>query len=253
VRQAEDQLDLPVERPAKYPAAKFPVWSFPAILFYQMHASTIFGSIEMIALPSKGMAVLSGGNCMHADWCMYHAYSGIKFYSQRSMQHNKHSMNAVAAVEKASFQGKVAEDAWRATELTTVLRGVAVMSPTTFALDEVSRGIRHAFATSTVPIWSLSVFKLFWTSKTSLVLRLIKPAKTSKGMCGTLPRCLSTTSNSTARSRQRAMKKTTQIEQSQLSTTSRTEPSRTGPSRTYSGRCRDSTPGFTRIQSLVAS
>lgn len=119
-----------------------------------MHASAILTSIEMVVLPSEGVTVMSGGGCAHADWCMYHAYSGIKYYLHRSLQYNKGSMNAIAPVDKASFQGQLAEDAWRAIEWTTVLRAAAIKSTSTFALDEVSRGIRHASTTSTVPIWA---------------------------------------------------------------------------------------------------
>jgi hypothetical protein len=47
-RQAEDRL----ERPAKYPATTFPVWSFPAILFYAIHDAMKSSLIEIVVLPS---------------------------------------------------------------------------------------------------------------------------------------------------------------------------------------------------------
>jgi hypothetical protein len=153
VRQAEDQLELLVERPRKYPAAKFPVWSFPAILFRAWHESVKSLPIEMIVLPSEGVAVMDGDKCLHADWCLYHAYSGIKFYLHRTRQCGKNADYALAAVSKESFQGRITENVWRAIEWTTILRAATVMSQNTFALDEITRGIRHAFATWTVPIW----------------------------------------------------------------------------------------------------
>lgn len=153
IRQAEDQLELLVERPAKYPAAKFPVWSFPAIVFYDMHDSMQSSPIEMVVLPSEGVTGAAEGMCLHADWCLYHAYAGIKYYLHLTRRIGRHAQQALPAVSKDVFRGLIDERTWRSLEWTTVLRAATVMSRNTFALDEITRGIRHAFATWTVPIW----------------------------------------------------------------------------------------------------
>jgi hypothetical protein len=108
--------------------------------------------LETVVLPSKAVMVVDGP-CPHPDWCMYNAYTGVKYYLYYTQQCGKDSRFALPAVEKTTFQGKLAEDAWRALEWTTVLRSATLFSSNTFALDEISRGIRHAFETWTVPIW----------------------------------------------------------------------------------------------------
>jgi hypothetical protein len=124
-----------VDRPAKFPASKFPVWCFPAIALYQLHPSMQSMPLETVVLPSKAVMVVDGP-CPHPDWCMYNANTGVKYYLYYTQQCGKDSRFALPAVEKTTFQGKLAEDAWRALEWTTVLRSATLFSSNTFALDE---------------------------------------------------------------------------------------------------------------------
>lgn len=147
VRQAEDRLELLVERPAKYPATKFPVWSFPAIVYYDGHDSMKSTPIEIVVLPSPGITVTTSHGSLYPDWCLYHAYSGIKYYLYMTQQADPADMRrALPTVVKDTFRGgTMDEKTWRALEWTAILRAATLVSGKTFALDEITRGIRHTF------------------------------------------------------------------------------------------------------------
>ena len=143
-----------MDRPAKYPASEFPVWSYPSILYYNVHEHMHSVPIKMMVLPSEAVAVLGeSGTCFHADWCLYNAYSGTKYYLYHTQKLGRVSSHALPAISKERIQGRLTGHAWRALEWTTILWAATLVSPNIFALDEITRGIRHAFKTWTIPIW----------------------------------------------------------------------------------------------------
>ncbi|KAF2120926.1 hypothetical protein BDV96DRAFT_595324 [Lophiotrema nucula] len=162
VRHAESQFDLSTRRPARYPASTFPVWSLPALLFCESHDSMDEGTVPSMVLPGPGIPVPAGGSaCTHSDFCLWSPYQALKWYMFSIKQGGIKSRNAILPVARDLFDGRLDESAWRTLETIQVLRTATQMSASTFALDEITRGIRHMFKYSEVPIWVTLGMQLF--------------------------------------------------------------------------------------------
>ncbi|KAH9909765.1 hypothetical protein F4778DRAFT_13067 [Xylariomycetidae sp. FL2044] len=151
-RRAEHELDLLIERPKKYPASTYPVWTLPAVLVYETHRESMKGfNLYGFIRPSPAVAFF---DCVHADRCMSTIYTTLN----HSLYEAKHlGRKAIAPVH-------IREDAPeyynRIKEILPCLQHISMSMGDSFANDEITSGIGHIFKTWTIPIWTVFATQL---------------------------------------------------------------------------------------------
>ncbi|KAI1126901.1 hypothetical protein F5Y10DRAFT_293264 [Nemania abortiva] len=142
VRRAEQQLDLLIERPKKYP---FPVHNFPAIMMHATHKGLSNKSIKEFVKPSNECHF---STCEHADllfWDIYQALQSALWVSGSSR----------LSVAKPDDDPNAPEAFRRVCKLLPCFQTVAATMSEAFASDEVTSAIGYIFETKTIPIWTL--------------------------------------------------------------------------------------------------
>ncbi|KAI1158261.1 hypothetical protein F5B18DRAFT_104106 [Nemania serpens] len=145
VRRAEQQLDLLIERPKKYP---FPTHNFPAIMMHATHKGFSNKSIKEFVKPSDSCYLVA---CELADlvfWDIYQALQNALRYIERFGGDSLH-------VAGPDDNPDAPESFRRVRHLLPCFRTVATTRSSSFASDEVTSAIGHIFETKTIPIWTL--------------------------------------------------------------------------------------------------
>ncbi|KAK8094702.1 hypothetical protein PG997_001387 [Apiospora hydei] len=162
VRRAEQAFDLCIQRPKKYPASKFPVWSLPALFLYKQHQDDpLFPKMDIhdFVLPSSRITSIE---CEHTNFCMWPVYNAAKYTVWRLEKDVKTVYNAKDAFSGAPWllyhyecnkQG--GETFKRVREMLPGFQATSVAFENSFAQDEITRGIFEIFRTGTLPVWAV--------------------------------------------------------------------------------------------------
>ncbi|KAK6825364.1 hypothetical protein PG987_012858 [Apiospora arundinis] len=162
VRREEQALDLCIQRPKKYPAAQFPVWTFPALFMYTHHRSsskTRAVGIQDFIFPSSRTADL---NCETATLCMWLVYNAVKcavaeLADPAKTGPRRKTFFAGGTWLLAPYECNESKNATfeRIRKLLPNFYATAVRFPGTFANDEITRGIGKIFRSRTLPVWAV--------------------------------------------------------------------------------------------------
>jgi hypothetical protein len=99
VRAAEHQFDHMLFRPKKYPVKDFPVWTLPALLFYNANDGFRIKEVHVFIKPSlRTVPVWSASS--QERLCMWAVYAGLKMYL---FLVKNHIYNSLAPVTPKSF------------------------------------------------------------------------------------------------------------------------------------------------------
>lgn len=172
VRRLEQTFDDTKQRPARFPASKFPVWTLPALRYCVQ--SQHFGTCIMNEMAEfvKPSGKLLGFNMTSCDFCFYPVFVGLK-----SFLWQLGSSDMFPEILMNMFgTGPLPEDLQRTIELATIYR----LSDMTYASeqkthDEVSRGMHYAFTHKTIPIWVMFGFQILLDVQKLLGKSLSKP------------------------------------------------------------------------------
>lgn len=148
-RRAEQQLDLLIERPQKYP---FPAHNFPAIMMHATHQGLGHKSIKDFVKPSNGCYFFS---CEHADMLFWDIYQALQIALWNTKQSGGHSLEA-----KPEDDPNEPEAFRRVRNLLPCFQTVALTMSSAFASDEITLAVGHIFETKTIPIWTLFAFQV---------------------------------------------------------------------------------------------
>ncbi|KAK8862609.1 hypothetical protein PGQ11_008844 [Apiospora arundinis] len=162
VRREEQALDLCIQRPKKYPASQFPVWTFPALFMYTHHrrsSKTRAVGIQDFIFPSSWTADL---NCETATLCMWLVYNAVKcavaeLADPVKTGPRRKTFFAGGTWLLAPYECNESKNATfeRIRKLLPDFYATAVRFPGTFANDEITRGIGKIFRSRTLPVWAV--------------------------------------------------------------------------------------------------
>ncbi|KAK8025478.1 hypothetical protein PG990_003301 [Apiospora arundinis] len=162
VRREEQALDLCIQRPKKYPASQFPVWTFPALFMYTHHrrsSKTRAVGIQDFIFPSSWTADL---NCETATLCMWLVYNAVKcavaeLADPAKTGPRRKTFFAGGTWLLAPYECNESKNATfeRIRKLLPNFYATAVRFPGTFANDEITRGIGKIFRSRTLPVWAV--------------------------------------------------------------------------------------------------
>ncbi|KAK7977359.1 hypothetical protein PG996_003424 [Apiospora saccharicola] len=163
VRRAEQTLDLCVQRPAKYPASEFPVWTFPALFMRMQHQDDPQVqelSLRDFVMPSTW---IMSWECEHADFCMWTVYNAVKhrvseledsvkIQSNREVSAGQTPLWLLAYHESEDLGSKMYQ---RIQKMLAAFQVTSVRFKDSFAQDEITRGIFEIFRSGTLPVWAI--------------------------------------------------------------------------------------------------
>ncbi|KAF2645390.1 hypothetical protein P280DRAFT_441828 [Massarina eburnea CBS 473.64] len=147
-QKAEAQLDLTVSRPTKYPASQFPVWTLPAVLFYNNHETMHTWPVADIAKPSNTLGATTDAQ-FATNFDFWPVYAGLKFYL------NKHiTKKTLPQVVPKDFRDiDVHDRTLRAIEFAQMIRLIMEAPEQPEIWDPVSQGLQAMFKTHELPLW----------------------------------------------------------------------------------------------------
>ncbi|KAL7771156.1 hypothetical protein CFE70_001098 [Pyrenophora teres f. teres 0-1] len=163
VRRKEAELETSLVLPAKYPAKTYPALCLPAMLLSKDTTVESFlqkqgHSIEMMVLTSPlilNTRALSEQGQEHARLCYYNVYNPLKFLACSLKQAPSVKGRPSLLIIKQDFPKlqavhKEVQEAFRWAQALSV---AAYELYCGFAIDEVTRGVRHLQDTHEVAIW----------------------------------------------------------------------------------------------------
>lgn len=154
VRCAEHQFEQMLVRPKKYPAIDFPVWTLPALLFYNAHDgfNTDADAVHIFIKPSLRTVPVEHA-CEQEVFCMWRVYAALKMYTHLMKNQLRNSLTAITPAAFGIPRERLPEETWDALFWIQIFRASNHVSQTGFALDEATRGIKHMVEQNEVPIW----------------------------------------------------------------------------------------------------
>ena len=168
---AEAKFDLLVTRPKKYSQAEYPVWTLPAVLFYNNHEDMHQWPLEEIAKPSAKLGVTADAQS-EAYFDFWPVFAGLKFYLHK---HITKTNSIPQVVPKAFGDANIHSRALRAIELAQIMRIVAKAVKRPPLLDMVSRGLLDMLSEHTIPMWLTYGVQLHFDSQDILGERTHRP------------------------------------------------------------------------------
>ncbi|KAK6070962.1 hypothetical protein SCUP515_08179 [Seiridium cupressi] len=170
VRRAEISLDMALERPAKYPAETFPVWTLLNLLmFHQLGAlesQTFCESKKLKDMakptwtppkPSDPVFDSQGGDEKRwKDYCFWDTWNALKGAINKSQPERGQAGMSLGAID-CEISAKGDEELLKKLRLFNCLQ-LTLMGPI-FSVDEVTRGVRIGVETNTVPAWAVLGFQ----------------------------------------------------------------------------------------------
>ncbi|CAI6331853.1 unnamed protein product [Periconia digitata] len=147
-QKSEAEFELRVTRPEKWPVEKFPIATFPAILFYNSHDTMRKWSLEEIAKPSNTLGTTAVGQT-EAHFDFWPVYTGLKFYLHKHM--TKKTVPQV--VPKDLQDPEVHDRTIRSIEFAQIMRLIKEAPKQPKLWDLVSQGVLKMFSTHTIPMW----------------------------------------------------------------------------------------------------
>ncbi|KAI4953212.1 hypothetical protein J4E86_006753 [Alternaria arbusti] len=142
-QSAEAKFDLLVTRPKKYPVTEYPVWTLPAVLFYNNHEDMHKWSLAEIAKPSTRLGVTADAQS-EAHFDFWPVFAGLKFYL------HKHMTKKNSIPQQSNIQSN---RTFRAIEHAQIMRIVAKAAKRPPLLDMVSKGLLDMFTEHKIPMW----------------------------------------------------------------------------------------------------
>ncbi|KAK8039381.1 hypothetical protein PG993_007792 [Apiospora rasikravindrae] len=162
VGRAEQAFDLCTQRPKKYPASKFPVWSLPALFLYKQHQDDpLFQEMDIhdFVLPSTWIIPMEGEHAIFCMWPVYNAVKSTVWCLEQDIKtlHNlKHvSSGAPRLPYNYECNEQDGETLRRIREMLPGFQATSVESEDSFAQDEITRGIFEIFRSGTLPVWAV--------------------------------------------------------------------------------------------------
>lgn len=157
VRRAEQALDLSIQRPKRYPASMFPVWTFPALFAYssrQTQIQTVIKEAHDFVSPSLWICHFEG---THADFCMWPVYNALKFaiachQVRLKAAKDEDAPKVFLPINEDIYVSKTYE---RIRHLLPGLHIIAHESPGMASDDEITHGISEIFRSFTMPVWAV--------------------------------------------------------------------------------------------------
>lgn len=148
VRRAEHELEFTVERPKKFPAASYPVWTFPGIFMYEMHSGDTSKKLADLDTFLKPSEMIPQFTCSHSELCLWEPYATLKhFLYEVRYRGNQYIIPDVVN------DADVPETFRRLKSLFPCFQGISNAMAESFANDEITSGIGVALQTETAPIW----------------------------------------------------------------------------------------------------
>jgi hypothetical protein len=168
---AEAKFDLLVTRPKKYSQAEYPVWTLPAVLFYNNHEDMHQWPLEEIAKPSAKLGVTADAQS-EAYFDFWPVFAGLKFYLHKHIT----KTNSIPQVVPKDFgDANIHSRTLRAIELAQVMRIIAKAVKRPPLLDMVSRGLLDMLSEHTIPMWLTYGVQLHFDSQDILGERTHRP------------------------------------------------------------------------------
>ncbi|KAK8133765.1 hypothetical protein PG984_005777 [Apiospora sp. TS-2023a] len=157
VRRAEQALDLSIQRPKRYPASMFPVWTFPALFLNSLRPSTAQDATKEahdFVSPSDYLMPFEGE---HAEFCLWPVYNAVKFAVASHEESLKEMDNEEAPPVLLPYGedvhvGKTFE---RLRDLLPGLHIIAYQNPGMATDDEITHGVSEIFQSFTLPVWAV--------------------------------------------------------------------------------------------------
>jgi hypothetical protein len=153
VRCAEGKLDLLLKRPSKYPASKLPVWCLLALLYHHHHPLPDDVNIRAAVVPSDVIirANVDDYDKMHANWCFWPVYTGLRFCVNRVKKFKYLDANEA---DLESIGAHSVKDIKRTFDLAKEFRIYTSANQKIWAQDEVTSGMKLMFTDHCIPIWA---------------------------------------------------------------------------------------------------
>ncbi|KAL1801524.1 hypothetical protein ACET3X_001866 [Alternaria dauci] len=124
-QNGEAKFDLLVPRPQKYPVSEYPVWTLPAVLFYNNLEDMHQWPLAEIAKPSTRLGVTADAQS-EAHFDFWPVFAGLKFYLHKHIT-KKNSIPQVVA--KDFGDANIHSRTLRAIELAQVIETYNKISP----------------------------------------------------------------------------------------------------------------------------
>ncbi|RYO72026.1 hypothetical protein AA0113_g1766 [Alternaria arborescens] len=145
----EAKFDLLVTRPKKYSQTKYPVWTLPAVLFYNNHEDMHRWPLKEIAKPSAKLGITADAQS-EAHFDFWPVFAGLKFYLHK---HITKATSIPQVVPKDFGDANIHGRTLRAIELAQIMRIITEAVERPPLLDMVSRGLLDMFSEHTIPMW----------------------------------------------------------------------------------------------------
>ncbi|KAK7921303.1 hypothetical protein PG985_009325 [Apiospora marii] len=159
VRRAEQALELSIQRPKRYPASMFPVWTFPALFLNslcQNRAQLAIKEAHDFVSPSYYLMHYEGE---HAEFCLWPVYNAVKFavaYHEASLKEiDDEGAPPVLLPYDVTEDVRAGKTFERLRDLLPGLHIIAYENPNTAFDDEITHGISEILQTFTLPIWAI--------------------------------------------------------------------------------------------------
>jgi hypothetical protein len=185
VRCAEGKLDLLLKRPSKYPASKLPVWCLLALLYHHHHPLPDDVNIRDAVVPSDVIirANVDDYDKMHANWCFWPVYTGLRFCVNRVKKFKYLDANEA---ELESIGAHSVKDIKRTFDLAKEFRIYTSANQRFWAQDEVTRGMKLMFTDHCIPIWVTFGIQTLLDIRVSMIIEWVKGRVTTSRIiiCG---------------------------------------------------------------------
>ncbi|ORX98828.1 hypothetical protein BCR34DRAFT_593081 [Clohesyomyces aquaticus] len=168
VRQAGNELEHMVERPKKYPAQKYPVRTFPAILYWETQVAPDPSEKidkDQYVLPPKSLAfqLTEDHDRLSRDLWLWEVYNGFQVYITERKALRMWNKNAFGEVSLDMFESEqIHPIAGRTIEWTQTFRLVRLSCACTFGNDELSRGMKHMCENHKIYVWLSFCVQIFF-------------------------------------------------------------------------------------------
>jgi hypothetical protein len=148
IRRSESEMDLQVKRPARFPAHKYPVSTFPALLVAakQQGEGSVSHNGQPFDAPLDGFVLISS---RQNDLTLYNTYSTIKLWS-----YHRRKIPGFVISQGLSLNEEVS----RLNIKVSKINGLVDYRPP--YEDDITRGVKKALQCGEIPLWTTFAMRL---------------------------------------------------------------------------------------------
>ncbi|KAF2499950.1 hypothetical protein BU16DRAFT_556443 [Lophium mytilinum] len=162
VRMSEYELEFNIKRPEEYPIAKFPTWTLPAVLYFQLVPEDSDLSVQEVVMPWSCPPLQYVNFTKKEEFTFWTIYSLFKtFVPPNAADRRRHGAFRILDLENMFREGGEDPKYVRLAAFLPEICSVASASERSFAEDEFTRGFRHLITKYEILIWFTFAAQVF--------------------------------------------------------------------------------------------